>query len=357
MPPLLNAEKPPPDEAKRQHQGIFVNRALFANISSRDTGNPWSEATNSRPPDLEGVKSSYPVFLTRLLSDRAAARNQYTEMSVQLLESPPKASSSDLSDVVNFASSEFIADVPWLTKLHLGSRRRNVRCLGPELGAMKRAVDVVVSLILIALLWPVMLLTALLVKMTSRGPVIFRQTRVGLNLRTGDRRNLASGPPEPPGERRALYDRRGNPTYGRHFTLYKFRTMRIDAEKNGAQFAQKNDSRITPVGRFLRKTRLDELPQLWNVLKGEMTLVGPRPERPEFLEKLSEKIPNYLQRLGLKPGLTGVAQIVNGYDNEIESFRRKVAFDLLYLQNCCLWNDIKILFRTIRTVLTGSGAL
>ena len=88
-----------------------------------------------------------------------------------------------------------------------------------------------------------------------------------------------------------------------------------------------------------------------------MTLVGPRPERPEFLEKLSEEIPNYLQRLGLKPGLTGVAQIVNGYDNEIESFRRKVAFDLLYLQNCCLWNDLKILFRTIRTVLTGSGAL
>jgi len=96
---------------------------------------------------------------------------------------------------------------------------------------------------------------------------------------------------------------------------------------------------------------------LWNVLKGEMTLVGPRPERPEFLEKLSEEIPNYLQRLGLPPGLTGVAQIVNGYDNEIESFRRKVAFDLLYLQNCCLWNDLKILFRTIRTVLTGSGAL
>jgi lipopolysaccharide/colanic/teichoic acid biosynthesis glycosyltransferase len=133
--------------------------------------------------------------------------------------------------------------------------------------------------------------------------------------------------------------------------------MRIDAEKNGAQFAQKNDSRITPIGRFLRKTRLDELPQLWNVLKGEMSLVGPRPERPEFLEELSEEIPNYLQRLGLKPGLTGVAQIVNGYDNEIESFRRKVAFDLLYLQNCCLWNDLKILFRTIRTVLTGSGAL
>ncbi|QDT55077.1 UDP-N-acetylgalactosamine-undecaprenyl-phosphate N-acetylgalactosaminephosphotransferase [Caulifigura coniformis] len=279
-------------------------------------------------------------------------------MSSQLLEKPPHADPADLSDVVDFASSEFMPDVPWLTRLNLGSRRLNVRCLGPELRTMKRTVDIGVSLLLLALLWPVMLLTALLVKLTSRGPVIFRQTRVGLNLRTADRRHLDLGPPPPGDERRnALYDRRGNPTYGRHFTLYKFRTMRVDAEKDGAQFARKNDSRITPIGRFLRKTRLDELPQLWNVLKGEMTLVGPRPERPEFLEQLSEQIPNYLERLGLKPGLTGVAQIVNGYDNEIESFRRKVAFDLLYLQNCCLWNDIKILFRTIRTVLTGSGAL
>ncbi len=279
-------------------------------------------------------------------------------MAPQLLERPAVPATSDLSDVVDFASAEFIADVPWLTKLNLGSQRRNVRCLGPELRGLKRAVDIVVSLILLAVLWPVMLATAVLVKLTSRGPVIFRQTRVGLNLRTGDRRSPEGGLlPSGQERRNSLYDRRGNPTYGRHFTLYKFRTMRIDAEKNGAQFAQKNDSRITPVGRFLRRTRLDELPQLWNVLKGEMTLVGPRPERPEFLEQLSEQIPNYLERLGLKPGLTGVAQIVNGYDNEIASFRRKVAFDLLYLQNCCLWNDIKILFRTIRTVLTGSGAL
>ena len=133
--------------------------------------------------------------------------------------------------------------------------------------------------------------------------------------------------------------------------------MRTDAEKHGAQFATNGDPRVTSIGRFLRKTRLDELPQLYNVLKGEMTLVGPRPERPEFMEELSEEIPNYLERLGLKPGLTGPAQVINGYDNNIESFRRKVALDLLYLQNCCLWNDIKILFRTFRVVLTGSDAL
>jgi lipopolysaccharide/colanic/teichoic acid biosynthesis glycosyltransferase len=154
-----------------------------------------------------------------------------------------------------------------------------------------------------------------------------------------------------------LPDRRKNANYGKPFVLYKFRTMRDDAEKNGPQFATQSDPRVTSIGRFLRKTRIDELPQLWNVLRGEMSLVGPRPERPEFIIKLSEEIPNYVERLGLKPGLTGVAQIVNGYDNNLESFRRKVTLDLLYLQNCCIWNDVKILFRTIGVVLTGKGAL
>jgi len=139
--------------------------------------------------------------------------------------------------------------------------------------------------------------------------------------------------------------------------MYKFRTMRTDAEKNGAQFAVKGDARVTSIGWFLRRTRLDELPQLWNILKGDMSFVGPRPERPEFIESLSNEIPGYLYRLGLKPGLTGLAQVVNGYDNNIESFRRKVAFDLLYLQNCSLLNDLKIILRTASVVITGKGAL
>jgi lipopolysaccharide/colanic/teichoic acid biosynthesis glycosyltransferase len=260
-----------------------------------------------------------------------------------------------LDDIAGYAGDESLPSVPWLTRLDLDAPRTNLRCLSPKMRCAKRAMDIVGALLLLAVLWPLMLITALLVKLTSPGPVIFKQTRVGLNLRSHDRRRDSDSAATD--ERRERSDRRVQPAYGRNFVLYKFRSMRIDAERHGAQFAVKGDRRVTPIGRFLRLTRLDELPQLWNVLKGEMSLVGPRPERPEFIAELSQQIPDYLQRLGLKPGLTGVAQIVNGYDNDLESFRRKVAFDLLYLQNCSLWNDFKILLRTVRVVLTGSGAL
>tara|TARA_R110002072_G_scaffold302100_1_gene483993 strand:+ start:189978 stop:190883 length:906 start_codon:yes stop_codon:yes gene_type:complete len=270
---------------------------------------------------------------------------------------------SELSDLVDlYAVAEYLPPADWVTRLSLVKPRRDVLCLSLTTRFFKRVLDIVVSLTMIVLLAPVLALTALTVRLTSPGPVIFRQQRVGLNLRGStktkkDRRQLSDGAIPETGDRRQGTDRRAETNYGKPFTLYKFRTMRNDAEKNGAQFATKGDPRVTSIGRFLRKTRLDELPQLWNVLKGEMTLVGPRPERPEFMQELSEEIPNYLDRLGLKPGLTGPAQVINGYDNNIESFRRKVALDLLYLQNCCIWNDIKILFKTIRVVLTGSGAL
>ncbi len=270
--------------------------------------------------------------------------------------------STDLSDLYDHyvASSDQIPP-NWLTQLKLERPRRSTRCLSESTRLAKRIMDITGALLLLFILWPVMLVTAILVWATSPGPIIYRQTRVGLNLRKPrpDRRKLMLGPPPPDHteRRNSDADRRLDSGYGMPFTLYKFRTMRQDAEKNGAQFAVKGDPRITPLGRIMRKTRLDELPQLWNVLRGEMSLVGPRPERPEFVEKISDEIPNYINRLGLKPGLTGLAQVINGYDNNIESFRRKVNLDLLYLQNCCIWNDIKILFRTIRVVLTGSGAL
>lgn len=264
-----------------------------------------------------------------------------------------------LQDVIDFAGLQKLPDVWWITKIELDTARKDVRCLTEQTRLGKRILDISVAATLLVLLTPLMIFVGILVKLTSPGPIIFQQTRVGLNLRRPgkDRRQRSEATPEETDRRQVDSDRRTEFAYGRHFTLYKFRTMRNDAEKDGAKFAVKGDSRVTGVGKFLRKTRLDELPQLVNVIRGEMSLVGPRPERPEFMVELSDQIPYYLGRLGLKPGLTGVAQIINGYDNEIDSFRRKAAFDLHYLQNCSVWNDFKILVRTIKVVLTGSGAL
>ncbi len=272
---------------------------------------------------------------------------------------PTKDEFGDLFDY--YVADDNLPSTEWLTRLRLERPRRNTRCLGETTRLLKRINDVVVSATMLILLSPVLLLVAIAVRLTSRGPVIFSQQRVGLNLRQKkrDRRQRDEEVELPDGiERRGTgINRRRDGGYGKPFTLYKFRTMKVDAEKNGAQFAVKGDPRVTCIGRFMRKTRLDELPQLWNVLRGEMSLVGLRPERPEFIEKLSAEVPNYINRLGLKPGLTGLAQVINGYDNNIESFKRKVNLDLLYLQNCCYLNDLKIMFRTIRVVLTGSGAL
>lgn len=282
-------------------------------------------------------------------------------MSASVLVDDAEARSDDLSDIFDhYVADENLPSLEWLTQLELERPRRNVRCLSLSTRIGKRVLDIVGALALLAILAVPMVFTAIAVRLTSRGPIIFRQTRVGLNQRSRrrDRRNRLFRPLAESEERRqSESDRRQTYGFGLPFTIYKFRTMRIDAEKDGARFAVRNDPRVTPIGGFLRKTRLDEVPQLWNVLRGEMSLVGPRPERPEFIEKLSVEVPNYLHRLGLKPGLTGLAQVINGYDNEIDGFRRKVSLDLLYLQNCCVWNDLKVLLRTVRVVLTGSGAL
>lgn len=251
-----------------------------------------------------------------------------------------------------------VQSVDWLKTVSEDAGRGIQTPLPLPTRRMKRLLDLTGATLGLIVLSPVMLLTAIVVKLSSPGEAIFSQTRVGLNRRnlwTPDRR--ANSQAAPRYKSRRSQDRRQSTGYGRHFTLYKFRTMVIDAEKNGAQFAQENDPRVTTLGRFMRKSRLDELPQLWNVLVGDMSLVGPRPERPEFIADLSREVPHYLDRLQLKPGLTGIAQIVNGYDNNIESFKRKVAYDLLYLRNCSVMNDLKILLRTVRIVLTGKGAM
>ena len=267
-----------------------------------------------------------------------------------------------LTDLVDSLEPHDLPPADWLLRLKLSRPRRTLRCLGRRTRLVKRTLDIMGATVLLLALAPVMALAAALVRLTSPGPVFYRQTRVGLNLRDPRQGRRRSSQPQPqmegfPERRSDGWDRRSAASYGRPFVLYKFRTMYVDAEAAGPRFAVAGDPRVTPLGRFLRRSRLDELPQLWNVLRGDMSLVGPRPERPEFIHSLSVAAPGYLDRLGLNPGLTGLAQVLNGYDNEEAGFRRKVALDLLYLQNCCLRNDLMILLRTIGVVLTGRGAL
>lgn len=273
------------------------------------------------------------------------------------IEKPEQTESSgDFSEAVQqFMVDWEEPDTPWLSRKEHTRPRYNVDSLPASYRLRKRMVDIAGSLFLGLLLSPVWITFPVIIKLTSGpGPVIFRQTRVGLN----NRKNTdVSYPVDSQVVPFRKPDRRTKFAYGKPFTLYKFRTMRNDAEKDGAQFAQANDARVTGLGKFMRKTRIDEIPQLVNVLRGEMSLVGPRPERPVFVDQLSREIPNYLNRLGLQPGLTGIAQIENGYDNDTESFRRKVAYDLQYLQHCSIRNDLKILFRTIHVIVTGKGAL
>ncbi len=218
---------------------------------------------------------------------------------------------------------------------------------------LKRSLDIVGASFGLVLMSPVFLLTAIAIKLDSPGPVFFNQLRVGLDRRRNGRRSAGNGTLV---ERRVRERRRDN-TYGRPFKVYKFRSMVDNAEKkSGPIWASENDPRITRVGMFLRKTRLDEFPQLINVLKGEMSLVGPRPERPIFVAKLSNDVTDYAKRLTVKPGITGLAQVRNGYDTSVLSVRRKVVYDLHYIKNCSIWQDIKILLQTVVVVITGKGA-
>jgi lipopolysaccharide/colanic/teichoic acid biosynthesis glycosyltransferase len=184
--------------------------------------------------------------------------------------------------------------------------------------SIKRVLDIVLGLLIALVALPVIAVMMVVVKMTSRGPVIYSQRRVGLN--------------------------------GREFMIFKIRTMYQDAEsRSGPKWATDDDPRITPVGRFLRKSHLDELPQLWNILRGEMSLVGPRPERPEFIVELEKAIPHYRERLLVRPGVTGLAQIQLPSDVDVESVRRKLSCDLFYVERLNAWADLRIL------IVTGLG--
>jgi lipopolysaccharide/colanic/teichoic acid biosynthesis glycosyltransferase len=202
---------------------------------------------------------------------------------------------------------------------------------------VNRAMNIVIALTALIAMAPIMALIALAVRLTSRGPVIYRQVRVGEDRRGGSNRQDS---------------RRRHDYGGRLFTMYKFRTMRVDAEANGqAVWAQKNDPRTTPIGKFLRTTRLDELPQLWNVLRGDMNIVGPRPERPSIFAQLREEIPFYAQRQRVKPGITGWAQINQAYDSCLEDVKSKVQYDLEYVQQRSVVHDLRIMSRTLPVMI------
>jgi exopolysaccharide biosynthesis polyprenyl glycosylphosphotransferase len=190
---------------------------------------------------------------------------------------------------------------------------------------VKRLTDLLIACSLIALTLPLMLIVALAIKCDSSGPVFYRQERVGLN--------------------------------GRRFVLLKFRSMRQDAEPDGRPvWAAAQDHRVTRAGRFIRWARIDELPQLLNVLRGEMSIVGPRPERPYFVEQFSKLIPSYDDRHAVLPGITGWAQVNYPYGASLEDAREKLRYDLQYIANYSFWLDLRILLATIRVVLSGEGA-
>lgn len=238
--------------------------------------------------------------------------------------------------------------------LILGARRSFVRASHRiDIGATaKRTLDIsggVVGLILSLPLW---IMVAIAIRLDSKGPIFYWQERVGQNRRRRDRRavNLAGA------ERRSSVDRRTTTGHGKRFWIVKFRSMYVNAESaTGPVWAQKNDPRITRVGRILRATRLDELPQILNVLAGDMSLVGPRPERPFFVEDLQTKIKDYTTRFYVKPGITGLAQVEHKYDESIEDVSKKVTYDLHYIRNWTVLQDVRIIMKTIVVVLTARG--
>lgn len=193
--------------------------------------------------------------------------------------------------------------------------------IGTVYNVIKRFIDIFLSLLGLIVGIPLIIIFGILIKIESTGSIIYTQERVGKG--------------------------------GKIFTIYKLRSMRNNAEKNGAQWAEKDDPRITKVGKFIRLTRIDEVPQLFNILKGDMSIVGPRPERPNFTIEFNKEIPGFINRTAVKPGLTGWAQVNGGYDM---SPKEKLQYDLEYIRKQGILLDIKIIFKTFKVVLTGEGA-
>jgi lipopolysaccharide/colanic/teichoic acid biosynthesis glycosyltransferase len=224
----------------------------------------------------------------------------------------------------------------WSAPLHESFEPR------PRSERVTRVFNVIVATLMLVVASPIMLLAAIAVRMSSNGPVFYMQERVGLDRRWN--------------RTRAINERRREDLGGAPFTIYKFRSMRVDAEVNGqAVWAKKDDDRVTKVGKILRASRIDELPQLLNVLKGDMNIVGPRPERPSIFIRLREQIAEYPVRQRVRPGITGLAQVSNPYDQTIDDVRRKVMFDMEYMRRQSLFEDIRIMLKTVPVMLLRIG--
>jgi|GEM_PF-1451006 len=243
----------------------------------------------------------------------------------------------------------------WSLIIPRGNRSQSLlACVCERVGKLvKRSLDIVGAAVGLILFSPLFMILAILIRLDSPGPVFFKQERIGQNRRSRDRRNFNL---ETEVDKRRG-DKRKVDCFGKPFKVYKFRTMVDNAEKVcGPVWAKKDDPRITSVGRILRHTRLDELPQLLNVFKGEMSLVGPRPERYFFIKDLANSVQQYPKRLVVKPGITGLAQVKNGYDSDLNDVHVKIVYDLDYIRNWSILKDLKILTQTIVVMLTGKGA-
>jgi len=219
-------------------------------------------------------------------------------------------------------------ETPWRVNLEAVNdneiRREFTSHGSPFAGPFKRIFDIFAALFLLVFLAPVLLATAIAIRLDSKGPILYRQRRIGLG--------------------------------GEEFEIFKFRSMRQDAECDGARWASEKDERITRVGRLIRRTRIDEIPQAINILRGEMSFVGPRPERPEFVRLLETEIANYHDRHIVKPGITGWAQVKHCYTASVEGARDKLAYDLFYIRHYSLFLDLLIVLMTVRVALLGIGS-
>lgn len=230
-----------------------------------------------------------------------------------------------LEHIPVYHSKHIIEDITGRIQIeHLSENHFGTLLPSPFYSFGKRLLDLLIVFLSLPLTLPIMLIVAVLIKLESKGPILFIQDRVG----------------------------QGNID----FKIFKFRSMFIDAEKEGAKLAQIDDHRITKIGQWIRKTRIDELPQLWNVLKGEMSFIGPRPEQRTFVTQFEECIPFYMYRLVLKPGMTGWAQVMQGYASNENDTILKIQYDFYYIKHFSFWLDILIVLKTIRVLVTGFGA-